>query len=175
MGNTTSHKGFCGKLDAVYNTGSSFTQLWISLASREGAPDWFAGIIALERVATELREYQTVLIPGLLQTEDYARVVMREGRPIAGKDEIDRLAEARVKRHEVVEGPDRPLLWFVVDEVVLRRRFGTPEIMRDQLHHIAKLVDEDRIKFQVIPQDVWYPIPDCPDRFASWRSRIAHH
>ncbi|WP_219821482.1 MULTISPECIES: Scr1 family TA system antitoxin-like transcriptional regulator [Thermobifida] len=62
-----------------------------------------------------------------------------------------------------------------MDEVVLRRRFGTPEIMRDQLHHIAKLVDEDRIKFQVIPQDVWYPIPDCPDRFASWRSRIAHH
>lgn len=158
-------RDFAEALDAVHNTGGSFTRLWVNLTNQEEVPDWFADIISLERVAVEIREYQTVLIPGLLQTEGYAWSILSEGRPWTGEDEVKRLVETRMKRHEVVTKPDRPLMWFVVDEVVIRRRIGSPEIMREQLRRIAKLVDARQIKFQVIPQDAWVPHPGLSGPF----------
>ncbi|WP_046471558.1 helix-turn-helix domain-containing protein [Allosalinactinospora lopnorensis] len=171
-------RDFAEALDAAHNTGGSFTRLWVNLTNQEEVPDWFANILVLERAATEIREYQTVLIPGLLQTEGYARSVLREGRPWAGKDEVQRLVETRVKRGEVVMKPDRPLLWFVADEIVIRRRIGSPEVMRGQLQHIVDLLDEELIRFQVIPQDAWVPHPGLSGPFRimafSDRPSMAH-
>ncbi|MEY9212266.1 helix-turn-helix transcriptional regulator [Thermobifida halotolerans] len=158
-------KDFAEALDALHDTGGSFTRLWINLTNKEEIPDWFANILVLEQSATEIREYQTVLIPGLLQVEGYARSVIREGLPWASRDEVDRLVETRIKRHEVVTKPDGPLMWFVVDENALRRRIGTPEIMREQLRRVASAVEDELIRFQVIPQDAWIPHPGLSGPF----------
>lgn len=158
-------RDFAEALDAVHNTGGAFTRLWVNLMNTEEVPNWFANIILLEQAATEIREYQTLLVPGLLQTEEYARVTLRDGRPWASKDEVEQLVETRMKRHEVVLRDERPLIWFVLDEIVIRRQIGSPEIMRDQLQHIATLVEGEQIKLQVVPQEPWMSHPGLSGPF----------
>ncbi|TRV74304.1 helix-turn-helix domain-containing protein [Streptomyces sp. 130] len=114
-------------------------------------PDHFAEAAEAEARATEIREYAPQLIPGLLQTEAYAQAVFRSGLPTAAESAIEELVAARLERTQILTDPTAPMLWAVLDESVLRRRVGGPEVMAAALRHIAALMRRHRIIVQVLP------------------------
>ncbi|MGC5394733.1 helix-turn-helix domain-containing protein [Streptomyces sp. DT20] len=114
-------------------------------------PEHFAEAAEAEARAEAIREYAPQLIPGLLQTEGYARAVFREGLPTATESTIDELVATRLERAQILADPTSPLLWVVLDEAVLRRRVGGSELMAEALRHIAGLARRRRIIVQVLP------------------------
>lgn len=176
-GTRTPKREHAEALDAALNTGGALTRLWVNLTNQEDVPGWFRDIVLMERQATAIREYQVALVPGILQTADYARTVLKHGRPWDGREEVDRLVEARLNRSELITRTDPPLLWFVVDEVVIHRTIGTPEVMRMQLMHLLKLIDDDVIRLQLVPQHTpTHPGLSGPFRLMSFSDRppVAH-
>jgi hypothetical protein len=108
-------------------------------------PAWLRPWVEIERDAATLRSFQIALVPGLLQTEAYARAVLTAGR--RNPDRIDELVAGRMDRQRVLTGNHPPYCTFVVDEMALRR--GTPEVMRDQLRRLLDLGDQ--ITLHVVP------------------------
>ncbi|MEV7087746.1 helix-turn-helix transcriptional regulator [Streptomyces sp. NPDC093085] len=113
-------------------------------------PSWFLPFIELERVATRHRVFESQIIPGLLQAEDYARAMLTAVRP----DNVDDLVAARMTRQSVFEREVPPHMWFIVDEQVLRRRIGGPDVMRTQLEHLLTAGKHPRTVIQVVPEEV---------------------
>ncbi|SCD89176.1 Helix-turn-helix domain-containing protein [Streptomyces sp. DvalAA-14] len=119
---------------------------------RDVLPDWFSAFVSLEGEATVIRAYEPHYVPGLLQTPDYARAVLRAGLPHAAGDEIDRLVTLRTERQALLlrrENP--PLLWVVMDETVLRRPIGGRAVMRDQIGALMDATEQANVRLQVIP------------------------
>lgn len=142
-------------LDAVpeLETHGALTELWGSLreANRnQGHPGWFTWP-EKEAVARELCWYEPLLVPGLLQTEDYARAVLRGAQPDASDEEIEGQVAARMGRQRVLTKAEPPYLRVVVDEGVLHRTIGSAEIMRTQVTLLAEAADRPRVSIQVIP------------------------
>ena len=119
---------------------------------------WFRDRMDVERRATEIREYDSYQIPGLLQTEDYARAVISAGRPKMSEDEIERAVAVRMTRQQILERDDdlpadqdnTPRLWAILDEAALLRIVGSTEIMRVQRDHLADMTKRPNITIQVI-------------------------
>ena len=108
--------------------------------------------VGLESVAASLRSYEAQLVHGLLQTRDYARAVFRACDRKATAEHIDRQAELRMKRQEALTRPDAPLeLWAVLDEAVLRRPVGGPQVMRAQLGKLLEAAELPNLTVQVLP------------------------
>jgi transcriptional regulator with XRE-family HTH domain len=120
-------------------------------AARSKYPDHFAEAAEAEAVATAIKEYAPLLIPGLLQTPAYARAVFRAYQPTAPADVIDALLAARLERARILDDPTRPLLWAVLDEAALRRRTGGPGVMAQALRHVTTLIRRHRIIVQLLP------------------------
>ncbi|MFD0970683.1 helix-turn-helix domain-containing protein [Plantactinospora endophytica] len=115
-------------------------------------PNWFQRYLGLEATATLIRTYEVQFVPGLLQTEDYARAVVRLGHGSAKEDEVARRVRLRLERQQVLSRPDPPKLWAVVDEAALRRPVGGPQVMRDQLEALLAIVTKmPNVRLQVIP------------------------
>lgn len=116
-------------------------------------PAWFANWPDIEARAVSLKNYQLAVVPGLLQTEDYARALLtdRIGR---NPDEVDDLVAARMERQAVLERERPPELWVVIDEAVLHRPVGGTYVMRDQLSHLTEMARTPSIVLQVIPASV---------------------
>jgi transcriptional regulator with XRE-family HTH domain len=117
-------------------------------------PGWFQPYLGLEAAASLIRTYEVQFVPGLLQTEEYARAVIRLGHGRAGTEEIERRVRLRMARQQILTRPDSPQLWAVVDEGALRRPIGGPAVMRDQLDVLIATTRRPRIRLQVIPFDV---------------------
>jgi hypothetical protein len=114
-------------------------------------PEQYTTYIGFEGEAESAWDYESLYIPGLLQTEDYARAVIRGGLPHASTDEVERRVEVRMERQEVLRN-DNPLnLWGIVDEAALRRQVGEPAVMRAQLRHLMDASELPHVTFQVIP------------------------
>lgn len=108
-------------------------------------------LISLEDDAAEIRTFEMGLVPGLLQTEDYARAVL-SGRLSATEDEVERLVGVRMARQAVLTRRERPLrLWAILGEAALRQRVGGPEVMRAQLHRLAEASALPNVTLQVLP------------------------
>jgi transcriptional regulator with XRE-family HTH domain len=116
-------------------------------------PTWLEAYVGLEAAASILRTYEVQLVPGLLQTEDYARALIRQGSAVTEED-ITRRGELRVSRQEILRRPDAPQLWAVVDEGALRRPIGSPEIVRKQLQYLIEITDHPSVTLQVLPFQV---------------------
>ncbi|MFJ1644846.1 helix-turn-helix domain-containing protein [Streptomyces sp. NPDC088258] len=114
-------------------------------------PDHFAEAAEAEAIATVIRQYAPLLIPGLLQTEGYARAVFHAYNPTAVEDAIEELIAARLERANLLKHPTKPMVWTVLDEAVLRRPVGGPAVMAEALSHVARLVRKRRIIVQVLP------------------------
>ncbi|MBM9620837.1 helix-turn-helix domain-containing protein [Streptomyces zhihengii] len=140
------------RLDEVLGTTDFFTRN-CEASGRSRYPDHFAEAAEAEATAESIREYAPLLIPGLLQTEGYARAVFRAYQPTATEDVIDALVEARLDRARLLADPTRPLLWAVLDEAVLRRRVGSDAVMAEALRHVADLARRHRVIVQVLPFD----------------------
>ncbi|MER7727998.1 helix-turn-helix transcriptional regulator [Streptomyces sp. NPDC096323] len=138
------------KFDEVLGADGFFVRNCTALKTSK-YPEHFAEAAEAEARATAIREYAPQLIPGLLQTEAYARAVFREGLPTATESAIDELVAARLERAQILTDPTLPMLWVVLDEAVLRRKVGGPGTMAQELRHLATLARAHRIILQVLP------------------------
>jgi hypothetical protein len=114
-------------------------------------PGWFEAYVGLEEVAIQIRAYEVQFVPGLLQTEDYARAVTLLGHGTATPREIERRVRLRMTRQAVLNRPDPARLWAVLDEAVLRRPPGAPAVMKGQLEHLVEMAQRPNVTVQVIP------------------------
>ncbi len=114
-------------------------------------PHWFEAYVGLEEVATQIRAYEVQFVPGLLQTEDYARAVTLLGHDGEPPRDIERRVRLRMARQSVLDREEPPNLWAVIDEAVLRRPAGSPAIMHGQLKHLADLAQRPNVTIQIIP------------------------
>ncbi|GAB1645117.1 helix-turn-helix domain-containing protein [Krasilnikovia sp. MM14-A1259] len=133
--------------DKALQTGGLFERM---LATVEWAPVWFRDWIMVEREATLIRWFQPMLVPGLLQTEAYARAVMSWGslRPQA---EAERLIAARMSRQAILAKSSPPQLIAVVDEPVLHRLAGSPAVMAEQFEHLLWCAEQPHVRIHVLP------------------------
>lgn len=114
-------------------------------------PDWFEVYVGLESDATRIATHECELMPGLLQTADYARAVIRVEHPNATDAEVDRRVELRMER----QAREDPLaLWVILSEAALRRVVGSPKIMRAQLDRLLVAAKESSTDIQVLPYSV---------------------
>jgi len=115
-----------------------------------GLSDAYAAYISFENEAQGVRDYESLFVPGLLQTEDYARSVIRGVLPAATDEEVEDRVRARMGRQNVLSKSGPLKLWAVLDEAALRRTVGSAQIMRAQLDHLVKAAKAPNVTFQVI-------------------------
>ncbi|MFD0519479.1 Scr1 family TA system antitoxin-like transcriptional regulator [Paractinoplanes durhamensis] len=114
-------------------------------------PGWFQSYLGLEAAASLLRTYEVQFVPGLLQTPDYARAVIMLGHAGVTPEEMDRRVELRRQRQQILDRPDAPQLWAVIDEAVLRRPIGGVEVMKAQIEFLIEASKKPNVRLQIIP------------------------
>lgn len=135
-------------------------------------PSWFETYIGLEQAATTIRTYESQFIPGLLQTQSYARSVITLGV----EDEVERRVAMRLRRQEILSRAAAPIVWVVIDENALRRPVGGPAVLRNQIEHLLRVSERPNVKIQILPYSVGghpaaggsfsilrFPEPELPD------------
>lgn len=111
----------------------------------------YASYIGFEDEASALFSYDSIVVNGLLQTEDYARSLQRRSVPPVAGEAADRLIQVRLTRQRRLDEPSPPLLCALLDESVLHRRFSSTEAHRAQLHHLADLAERPAVTIQILP------------------------
>ncbi|MGH3749652.1 MAG: DUF5753 domain-containing protein, partial [Micromonosporaceae bacterium] len=119
--------------------------------STSRVPDWAKTFLGMEADAAEIRTYQTELVPGLFQTEAYARVVTQAAKPAGDPREVERLVAAKTERQQRLHSSAPPLIWAIINEAAIRRQVGDREIIGRQLQHLADLAADPNITIQVLP------------------------
>ncbi|TDB75798.1 hypothetical protein E1165_09605 [Micromonospora sp. KC723] len=123
----------------------------------------------LEQDATSIRSDQPLLVQGVLQTEDYARALLRRGG-LLSPDEIERVVAGRMERQAILDREPLRRLVLVIDEVVLCRMVGDHDVMARQVAHVATTAEREQVQVRVIPPDApgtpvspaRSPWPGCP-------------
>ncbi|MBQ1081145.1 helix-turn-helix domain-containing protein [Nocardiopsis sp. B62] len=114
-------------------------------------PQWFGVYVGLEEAASVIRTFEVQFVPGLLQTEGYARSVIRLSRTANSEEDVNSRVNMRMhrqRRFTSAEG-DPPRLWAVIDEAVLHRPFGDAEIMREQVEHLLEMARRPNVTIQI--------------------------
>ncbi len=137
---------------------------------------WFQNYLDLEQATELIRTYEIQFVPGLLQTDAYARAVIMLGHGGATNEEIDRRADLRMARKQMLQRHESPRLWAVLDEAVLRRPIGGREVLREQIESLLAMCEQPSVRLQVIPFEsgghaaaggaftiLRFPYPDMPD------------
>ncbi|SDX90342.1 Helix-turn-helix domain-containing protein [Micromonospora pattaloongensis] len=167
---------YVAALDEALDTGGIFTRLLERLASLDSAPPWLREWIEIEREASSLRWFEPAWVPGLLQTEAYARATL--AGELLTAEEVEKLVASRLGRQEVLSRERPPLLVVVLDEAVLRRHvYHDAGLMAAQLEHLARCAELPNVQVHVVPADTgMYPgfgggfiIAETPDG-----GRVAH-
>ncbi len=114
-------------------------------------PSWLEPYLGLEAEAARLRDFQSMVLPGLLQTEDYARAILRAAAGAGPADDIEQQVALRMARQQVLGGTAPPELCLVLSEGVLRVQVGGPEVMRGQLRKLAEVAGRGQVTLQVLP------------------------
>lgn len=148
-GATDDFAGRCDSEDA-FNLPGTFLRLWEDL-QRETFPTWFAPVIPIERESEKISGWELGAVPGLLQTEDYARALIRARRPHDGEEAVERTLRARMERQDILSRPKAPKLWYVLSEGVLRQCTGGAEVMGGQLDKLIKAAETPGWVIQVLP------------------------
>ncbi|WP_043471040.1 helix-turn-helix transcriptional regulator [Kitasatospora sp. MBT66] len=136
-------------LDVVFATGGHLGRL-LPLVLRYAYPSWFLPYVQLEHDSKSMRVFESQIVPGLLQTEGYARAMLTAVRP----DNLDDLVAARMSRQALFEREVPPHAWFVVDEQALLRTIGGAQIMIEQLERLLDAGQQPRTVIQVVPASV---------------------
>jgi transcriptional regulator with XRE-family HTH domain len=118
---------------------------------REVVPDWFQVYVGLEEAAALIRVYEVQFVPGLLQTEEYARAVVVQGSPNLVPEEVESRVAVRMGRQKLFARENPPRLWAIVDEAALRRPMGGREVLAGQIKRLIDVVSEPNITLQVMP------------------------
>ncbi|MER5646587.1 helix-turn-helix transcriptional regulator [Streptosporangium sp. NPDC002524] len=131
--------------------GPGLRKLWAELSRhKDMAPKWFRPWLDEEAEAVSLKTWQPLVVPGLLQTEAYARVLLR-CEPGFGHEQVETLVAARLDRQEILNRTSPPMYLVILDEGVLSRPVGSPKIMREQLSHLVKAAEAPHITIQITP------------------------
>lgn len=149
-------------LDAYGVTDEAIRHELITIAKEGGQKDWwtpysrmlskkYTAYIGLEAEATEVLTFQPLVIPGLLQTDDYARELIRTGAADLSADEIDKRVTVRAERRKILEGEDSTQLWAIIYEAALRCPVGGPKVVRSQLERVIELAKTPRVTVQILP------------------------
>ena len=121
------------------------------LVAREAYPAFFAPVVPFEREAVRIHGWELGAIPGLLQTEDYARAMISSGRPNDTAEAVDKLVTARMDRQVILSGEHPPTLWYVIDEGVLRHVVGSRAVMAGQVDRVTEAAGTPGTVIQVLP------------------------
>ncbi|CCH21325.1 helix-turn-helix domain-containing protein [Micromonospora lupini] len=146
---------YVARIDSTLDTGGLFVGM-LELIRFHAAPDWFRPWEDNEREAVALRWYDPTVIPGLLQTEGYARAMLGVGGELTA-EEVETRVVTRLARQTVLTADRRPRLVAVLEEHTLRRQLGDQKIMREQLQHLLAMSTEPNVQVRVVPIDTpWH-------------------
>lgn len=137
-------------LDEILESDGRLEKLWEELTG-SGRQVWLHEVTRRTHAADALFEYQPLVFPSYLQTEEYAHALIRYGSPWLSGREVRALAKERRERAERMAKAELPSLWLIIDQSVLARRYGSSQIQREQLAHVAGLVDRERLTVQMVP------------------------
>jgi transcriptional regulator with XRE-family HTH domain len=129
---------------------NSAQQGWLQPYHAE-LPEEYTTYIAFEAEARSVSNYESLFIPGLLQTEAYAHAVITGVLPVATEHEVEQRVQARVERQRLLSEPGTLKLWAILDEAALHRQVGSRDVMRRQLDHLIKAANEPNVIVQIIP------------------------
>ena len=142
------------KRESLIDLSKQATQLgWLQAYETE-LPEEYTTYISFESEARTIRNYESLFVPGLLQTEAYTRAVVAATLPSATEDDIRQRIETRVQRQHAITRDDPLKLWVIVDEAVLHRQVGGADVMAEQLRHLHELSGQPHITLQVLPYSV---------------------
>ncbi len=152
------------ELARLYGLKDADTEAMVQLARQAKRPGWWKGMIQvlpegfsvhleLESNATKIRTYEAQWVPGLWQTEDYARAVLKANSLASTPEQIERQVQVRMRRQQILDrtGPEPPAMWAILDEAVIRRVVGGREIMRGQLGRLREISSQPATTLQVLP------------------------
>jgi transcriptional regulator with XRE-family HTH domain len=114
-------------------------------------PNWFPTYVGLEGAASIIRAYEVQFVHGLLQTEEYARAVVRRGMKGASEADVERRVALRLERQKHLVAENAPDFHIVLDEASLRRPYGDREVMRGQLQHLIEISERPNVRLQIMP------------------------
>ncbi|MFD5859782.1 helix-turn-helix domain-containing protein [Streptomyces chartreusis] len=120
-------------------------------AYRDVVPSWFSAYVSLETGAKTLRTYEPHYVTGLLQTHGYARAVLRGGFPNDTPEDLERRVDLRLRRQALLDKPDAPTLWVVMEEAVLHRMVGGAEVMREQIDRLLEVSELSHVSVDIVP------------------------
>ncbi|MEU0843847.1 helix-turn-helix transcriptional regulator [Streptomyces sp. NPDC005962] len=143
-------KALSRALDAALGADELLVDLW-PYVHREAFPDWSQAFMERSARAVSIRQYASHVVPGLLQTPDYARAVLSVGLSLTSDEQLEERVAARLNRQERLTSPERPELWIILDEAVLRRPVGGRAVMQEQLVRLLEAAAEPHITVQVLP------------------------
>jgi hypothetical protein len=142
-------ESFVAMAEEALGLNGELAALWKEI-NPKAAPKWFRAWPKIEAAARTIRSWEPLLVPGLLQTSDYARAVLR-GIPGVTDDELEELVSARLQRQRIFNRASPPMYVAVLDEGVLHRPIGGNQVMREQLEHLATLMNHPKIVIQIVP------------------------
>jgi transcriptional regulator with XRE-family HTH domain len=137
------------RLDDALHTFGTFARLQ-QHAGSSPLPSWFRPFAEIEATATQLRSWEPMVVPGLLQTEEYARALLG-AQPNTTEDELEERVVGRMARQTILQRPEPPVVWVLMDEAVLYRPVGGSKVIRNQLLHLEQMSHRPNITIGVIP------------------------
>ncbi|WP_280676959.1 helix-turn-helix transcriptional regulator [Kitasatospora sp. MAA19] len=137
------------RIDEALSTGGVLERLH-ALLDFSRFPDYFKHAKEYESQALTISEFAALIVPGVLQTPEYAHAIFLGAEPTRTDEELAQLVAARLERAHAVTGSTGPELWYILDEAVLRRVVGTRSISAAQLRHLADLMIRRRVIIQVV-------------------------
>ena len=136
---------------------------------RAVVPEWFRVYVDLERDAEDIRLTEVEVVPGLLQTEAYARALFDPGLPVGGPSDADGAVQSRLERQQVLDRDDPPMLSCILSESCVRRMVGSKRVMAEQLRHLVSMSNRPRVQIQLRPFDDEAPTGVIAQRFTMVR------
>ncbi|WP_411137663.1 helix-turn-helix domain-containing protein [Streptomyces sp. C10] len=140
------------RVDLLAIQSGSNDQGWLRPYHSE-LPEEYTAYIGFEAEARTVRNYESLFLPGLAQTESYARAVIKGVWAAASHKEVEQRVQARMERQALLSKEHPLQLWAIVDEAALRRAVGGSKVMQEQAQHLLQLMEEPNVTFQVIPFD----------------------
>ncbi|MEV6974725.1 DUF5753 domain-containing protein [Kitasatospora sp. NPDC093806] len=144
-------EGLSRLLDEHMKTGGHFMRVYEMFKKASRYAEYFEHAAELQTLATAISEFAALLVPGLLQTPDYARALFEAAQPLRKAAENEEMVAARMSRAGLLDREKAPMYWAVLDEAVIRRPIGGPAVMGRQMAHLAELVRNRKALVQVVP------------------------
>ncbi|GGP01701.1 helix-turn-helix domain-containing protein [Nonomuraea glycinis] len=154
-GQRTADEAFARAADTALGAEGGLLARWRETVEHSSRwPVWLARLAEIEQEAATLRLWQPLIVPGMLQTPEYARAIFR-GKPATTSEEVEQNVAARMERQRVLQRDNGPTAWVILDEVVLNRPIGSEAVMAEQMAHLVALDEHPRINVRVLPRDSW--------------------